>query len=534
VLYLAEVKKQTRNFLGGLKTELKLLACQHSDQTWSALPNEELLTSENLDSVNEGTLWMLQLVNRQLQGTPETAAPELVRQLQKLSRLSEKLKDQQEEIDQWKQSLTYQSQELARREMELDTREAEAEDKEAELQQLGRQKQEIDLAWNRLEYERQQLLDLQNRFGYLLALAPSHSEQLQILLNRLAGHPEAAASLNESLQTALNAVQAQQEIFNRYWQDLSKYRQQAAQQGQSLGQKREIILLCRQELERTQIALEKAKIQFAVEQNVLSNHQTTLRRLNIQLQMTEDLQTRLCRLASGSMDSSSEHRIDLDSLEKMPLGQLEESLQHLQSDLDKLVHFVNDQEEELTLQCQAVEELQLQLTQVNDYERIAIEEEMNEEQERKRMLDETLVGQRRNLKERQDVLVQHLRVLRRRQGIVDFDANLPTINLDPVINHLEGVKRKANEERNKLEADIHNLQQSLQQIQEMVHHLDVEQADKKKNLAQEEEDWQGFQREVIQLQTKVSLYEAALQPLQDQLDCLRPQVESLADLLLTT
>jgi hypothetical protein len=477
---------------------------------------------------------MLQLVNRQLQGTPETAAPELVRQLQKLSRLSEKLKDQQEEIDQWKQSLTYQSQELARRKMELDTRETEAEDKEAELQQLGRQKQEIDLAWNRLEYERQQLLDLQNRFGYLLNLAPSHSEQLQILLNRLAGHPEAAASLNESLQTALNAVQAQQEIFNRYWQDLSKYRQQAAQQGQSLGQKREIILLCRQELERTQIALEKAKIQFAVEQNVLSNHQTTLRRLNIQLQMTEDLQTRLYRLASGGMDSSSEHRIDLDSLEKMPLGQLEESLQHLQSDLDKLVHFVNDQEEELTLQCQAVEELQLQLTQVNDYERIAIEEEMNEEQERKRMLDETLVGQRRNLKERQDVLVQHLRVLRRRQGIVDFDANLPTINLDPVINHLEGVKRKANEERNKLEADIHNLQQSLQQIQEMVHHLDVEQADKKKNLAQEEEDWQGFQREVIQLQTKVSLYEAALQPLQDQLDCLRPQVESLADLLLTT
>lgn len=534
MLYLAEVKKQTRNFLGGLKTELKLLACQHNDQTWSALPSEELLTSESLDSVNEGTLLMLQLVNRQIQGTPEIAAPELVRQLQKLSRLSEKLKDQQEEIEQWKQSLTYQSQELARRETEIDAREAEAEEKESELQQLGRQKQEVDLAWNRLESERQQLLDLQNRFGYLLNLTPNHSEQLQIILNRLAGQPESTGNLNEILQTALTAVQEQQEIFNTYWQDLDQYQEQGRQKEQSFQQKRESLLLRRQELESNRIELEKVKIQFSIEQNILDNHENTLRRLNLQIQMTEDLQTQLYRLARGEMDSSSEHRIDLDSLETMPLGKLEENIQHLQADLDKLVHFVNDQEEELTLQCQAVEELQTQLTLVSDHERIAIQEELNEEQERKRMLDETLVGQRRNLKERQDVLVQYLRVLRRRQGGVDFENNLPTINLDPMINHLEGFKRKGIEERNALETDLHNLRQSLIHMQEMVNHLDIEQGNKNQNLIQQEEDWEEFQQEVIQLQTKVALYEKMLQPLQDQLDRLRFSLESLTELFLTT
>ena len=116
MLYLAEVKKQTRGFMSGSRTEIKLLACQHNDQTWSPVPGEEVIALDEFDQMGEGSLLMVNLGNnRQIQGEPQTAAPELVRQLQKLSRLSEKLKTQQEEIEQWKQSLTYQSQELARR-----------------------------------------------------------------------------------------------------------------------------------------------------------------------------------------------------------------------------------------------------------------------------------------------------------------------------------------------------------------------------------------------------------------------------------
>ena len=129
MLYLAEAKKQTKNFLGGYKTELKLLACQHSDQTWSALPSEEAFQTEDMGEAKDGTLWILnQSNNRSLQGAPEVAAPELVRQLQKLSRLSEKLKDQQSEIERWRESLTFQFQELNKREMDIEAKESDIEE----------------------------------------------------------------------------------------------------------------------------------------------------------------------------------------------------------------------------------------------------------------------------------------------------------------------------------------------------------------------------------------------------------------------
>ncbi len=60
MLYLAEVKKQTKGFIGGYKTELKLLACQHKDQTWSAIPGEDILTYDETNSHkgrNVSALW---------------------------------------------------------------------------------------------------------------------------------------------------------------------------------------------------------------------------------------------------------------------------------------------------------------------------------------------------------------------------------------------------------------------------------------------------------------------------------------------
>ncbi|MFM7438447.1 MAG: pilus motility taxis protein HmpF, partial [Snowella sp.] len=530
VLYLAEVKKQTRTFLGSLRTDLRLLACQHSDQTWSAIPNEEVLTTEELDITGEGTLWVLQLTNnRQFQGKPDLAAPELVRQLQKLSRLSEKFKEQQGEIEQWKESLTYQSQELARREAEIDARESDIEDKSLELAQVNRQQQEVNLAWERLETERQQLLALQERFGNILNLSPEQTHQLQLLINRFAIHPDRINALLPVLQTMAESAQHQQDIFNRYWQDLEKNKTKAGQIHQEIQQKGEILDLRRQELESVRSSLESAKIQFAVEKNVLSNKQDFLGRLNSEIASKGELQKTLYRLATGSAETANESKIDPAALEVMPLSELEETIKHLQSDLERLVRFVNDQEEELTLQCQSVEELQAKLSQVSEFDRIAIEEELGEEQERKRMLDETLVGQRRNLKERQTILVQHLQILRRRQGIIDLEANYSATDLDPVIEQLDSLQHETQAEKLKLETDIHNLQENLQQIQDMIDQLDREQQAKSKDIQQEENAWRQLQQDVMQIETKIRIYETTLQPLQNQLDVIRPQTAELCE-----
>ena len=152
-------------------------------------------------------------------------------------------------------------------------------------------------------------------------------------------------------------------------------------------------------------------------------------------------------MADGTADIGSEGKVDLVSLENMPLGELEEKLKSLQENLEKLVRFVNDQEEELTLQRQTVQELQDKLANVGDFERLELENELAEEQERKEFLDRTLTGQRRNLKERQEILLQHLRVLRRRQGVMEFDGQTPTINLDPIVVQLETLENKVIQEQ---------------------------------------------------------------------------------------
>jgi hypothetical protein len=59
---------------------------------------EDILTCDETDSLGEGALLLVNLSNnRQLQGNPELAGAEMVRQLQKISRLMERSKKDQRE-----------------------------------------------------------------------------------------------------------------------------------------------------------------------------------------------------------------------------------------------------------------------------------------------------------------------------------------------------------------------------------------------------------------------------------------------------
>ncbi len=158
MLYLAEVKKQTKGFIGGYKTELKLLACQHKDQTWSAIAGNDILTYDETNSIGEGALLLVNLSdNRQLQGNPELAGAEMVRQLQKISRLMERNKEDQEKIDQWKQSLTYQSEILNRQKMEMEARIDQIERIEAEFDYLEGKRQELENLKQQLQEQQRHL-----------------------------------------------------------------------------------------------------------------------------------------------------------------------------------------------------------------------------------------------------------------------------------------------------------------------------------------------------------------------------------------
>ncbi len=215
MLYLAEVKKQTRGFIGGYKTELKLLACQHKDQTWSAIPGEDILTYDETNSLGEGALLLVNLSNnRQLQGNPELAGAEMVRQLQKISRLMERSKKDQEKIEQWKQSLTYQSEILNRQKMEMETRIEQIEQIEAELEYLERKRQELETLKQQLNEQQRHLEEGQINCNSYPNLSPEQQQFIRSLAERLAAHHDRGNSPSQILHSTLESVQEQQTILN--------------------------------------------------------------------------------------------------------------------------------------------------------------------------------------------------------------------------------------------------------------------------------------------------------------------------------
>lgn len=108
--------------------------------------------------------------------------------------------------------------------------------------------------------------------------------------------------------------------------------------------------------------------------------------------------------------------LDDAELREAPLDKLEEMVFHLQQDLSDLTRLVKEQEDELSTQRHKVKKLQRQANIASENELLQIENQLNQEQERKNMLDETLIGQRRNLEKRREILHQYQQVLESRKN----------------------------------------------------------------------------------------------------------------------
>ena len=123
-------------------------------------------------------------------------------------------------------------------------------------------------------------------------------------------------------------------------------------------------------------------------------------------------------LAKESKKDRLASNLDESELRQAPLDKLEEMVSHLQQDLSDLTRLVREQEDELSIHRQQVKKLQRQANIADESELLQIENQLNQEQERKRMLDETLVGQRRNLEKRREMLHQYQRVLESRRSAI--------------------------------------------------------------------------------------------------------------------
>lgn len=550
MLYLAEVQKQRSGFgLGGGKAELKLLACQRGEHNWSAVPGDDAIPVEEANKFNDGTLVLVELsASKQVQRIQE-AARQLVSILQNFSRLQDKFKDKEEEIEQWKASLTFSSQELNRREMEMQAREEQLAQMEDELERLEAQRSEIEntrdeanrlreevdrsrveieTAWEQLRGEQQRVAQQQSQVPQGAVVDRQQTQRIQELMQKLGGAIASAQGVREQLNQSFGAVGAQQAILDGHWQQLEQKRSIAQQQQEEVDRQNQSLQNRWQEWYQSQDALAGARADLKGQQSTLSAKQDQAQSVSLQVRAVEDLYQQLSRLASASGAGATQQKVDVSSLEKMPVDELQGLVQHLQQDLEKVFRFVNDQEEELTLQRETIEELQRKMEAASEYDRMALENEMADERESYQMLNETLVGQRLRLQEREDVLKQHQAVLWRRLGTANAPKQGGDMELGPIVAQLNTQRQQQSQELQRLENEIQQLREAISQMEANVNRQNGEGEAKRYELKQLEQNLFNQKGAVAELWGRVKVYQEMLQPVQDNLNALRQKLEAVA------
>jgi chromosome segregation ATPase len=552
VLYLAEVQKKSSGVFGGGRAELKLLACQRSEQNWTAVPGEDVLPSDEANNYAAGALVLVDVsANRQVQRLQEASRP-LVSILQNFSRLQEKFKTQEEEIEQWKQSLTYQSQELNRREMEMEARREQLQQMEEDFEHLEQQRQELitlqdeinqqkesydrnrqelEGAWEHLRGEMRRMEEQQASFQQTAALDPEQASTLQALLTQLEGTAPQAESIREQLNAAFAALAQHQERLGQHWQLLEQQRSQVQQHHHELDQQAQDLHNRWQDWHQAQETVEQARAELKAQQSALATKQDYAQMLSVQIQSHDELHQQLYRLADTSDNVKVGLQVDGELLEKMPLEELQTLVQDLEGDLTKLSSFVESQEEELTLKQQEIDELKARIQVASEFDRLNLENDLADEQDGYQMLYETLVGQRRSLQGRRGILSQHQSILRRRQGLSTPEGQENVIDLSPILSHVEAQRQQQAEELQKLDAQIEQMKVAIQQAEQLILPQVTAQDNKRSELKQVETDLLTRRTAAASLEGRVNLYQELLQPVQDTANELRQKLEAIAGMV---
>ncbi len=537
MLYLAEVV-QKRGLMGS-KGELKLLACQKGDQ-WNGV-NEPAIATDEAGNYKDGSLVLVEVAgsggDRRCQRIQE-GARQIVTLLQSYSRQQEKSKSKEEEIQQWMESLTFQSQELNRREMEMESRREELEQIEQEIKNLERQRQEVGRlnqeiehknqelkqAWDQLRGEQQRVKQERDQIEQSPSIDPQQAQTLQTLVQQVAEGGGDASSLRPAVETCLQIADTQGAILMGRWDAVEAEKQSLGEiqdwvetevraLGESLDQWREDTL-----------ALVGEQCELKAKRTSLQFMEGKRDNLSARIQGQEQLRATLEGLASGEVSVSE--RVNIAELEGMELGALEGMVSQLKQDFDKMSRFVSDQEEELGYQRQTIEEVQEKMRQAGEFDRIAMEPELADEKEHYDRLNESLLGSRRNLNEREEVFHIHESVLRKRQGLSPKNAD-GAIDLTPVIG---GV----NETVEKLQTELQSVEETIAKLTGEVETIEANVTERKSS---QDTTWHELQGRAEQLHTqqvtlgelrgKLGLTDEVLQPVQEQLDGVREHLQAL-------
>jgi chromosome segregation ATPase len=553
VLYLAEVQKQKGGLLGGSsKTELKLLACQRTDQNWSTV-SEEVIAADEASKLNDGALVLVELnPNRQVQRIQEAGRP-LVNILQNFSRQLEKFKLKEDEIDQWKESLTFQAQEMNRREMDMEARLEQLQQMESDFQHLESQKQEVETsreqieqlqaeiernrqelegAWEHLRGEQRRLEEHQADCQQGTVLDEEQSRVMSELLDRLSNRVAPTETVREHLRLAFELVENQQATLNPHWQKLEQQKTLANQQQEEVDRLLQTLSDRQNEWQQAHNFLEQQTVQLKVNTADIASKQDYAQIVKTHLQYQEDLYQQIRSFSASSGGGVLNQNIDVEALERMPIEELKKIIQDLINKLEIDSSFVHDQEQELKYKQETIEELQNKIRQAPDQDQINLEVELTDEKDLYQMLNETLVGQRRNLLQRQKLVKQHQNILLKRQGQAVPDTQEDNnIDFGPILLQVDTQRQQQSQELQKLEREIEQMRAAIELDQGMIDNQTHEQQEKQQELKTMEENLLSLRTTTAECWGRVNLYQEALQPIQDCLDGLRQKLQNIGESL---
>lgn len=548
MLYLAEIQKQRGGLLGGGgKSELKLLASQRSDKNWSSVPDETIVADE-ASKFNDGALVLVDLSpNRQVQRIQEAGRP-LVNILQNLSRQVERFKLKEEEIDQWKQSLNLQVQELNRREMEMESlweqvQKLENDSKNVERQQqsintsrteterlqaeLERNRQELEGAWEHLRVEQRSLQETMSKVQKSQFVDEELKSVLDSLIDRLSAPILSIDEVRKCLNYAFEFTNQQQNNLNIHWQKLEVQRHSANQQEKEGEELVQILFSNKQQLQQAQDYLAQQLTQMQLKTAVVNSKRELATILKWHLRSEEELSQKLRILVVNTDVKVSKPEIDVTALEQMPMKELERMIQDWQDKLERDSGFVQEQEQELKYKQELIEEIQQKIVYSSEEERVNLELELADEQDLYQMLNKSLVGQRCNLIGQQKTLQQNQVVLWQRQGIL-LDTKGEPSDFESIISELETQKQQKSAEIEGLEIYIAQTLTAMETDQELINHETQEVEEKRRKVNSLEEQFLNLRMASAEYMGRVSLYQEALQPIQDALDRLREQLDMIA------
>ncbi|MDE5106512.1 MAG: pilus motility taxis protein HmpF [Trichodesmium sp. St17_bin3_1_1] len=548
MLYLAEVQKRPTGFgLGGGKTDLKLLACQRSENNWLAVPGEEVIPADEAKEFSPGALVLVDLDNNKQVLQIQDAGRQLVKILQNFSRFQEKSKIQWEEIEQWKASLTFQAQELNRREVELQAKEEQVENLQTDInkleherqeisqaqqefqqlqKQIERNREELETAGLELQRQKQELEQHQGELGKSAVLNQDQYQYIQDLLSWLTEAVTPADFLGEKLTQSLEIVNNEKESLEqrrKEWENTGNTNSNVQQEeSKSLASNVQSKWL---EWQQAQESLVLKTAELRVQEALLASKQEYSQVLNGQIGMQTQLYEQLSHLMALEGNGTTQ-KVNVEALEKMPLHELEELVQNLRQDLHRDMSFVKDQEEELALQLQEMDALQRRIDNASEYDRINWDSELSDEKDRYRILNESLVGSQRNLKEREEILSQHQAVLWSRLDNSSHREESNQIYLAPMLLQVKTHRQELREELQKLEVEIQQIQTEIRQKEEMISGQAQQQAVKKNEIKKLELSL----REKQEVNTQVGdgvVYQEVMLPLEGHLEQLRQQLQEL-------